>query len=214
MLEQLIELDRSIFLALNEFHSPFFDQVMIIFSARTPWIVLYLSIALYMFFTFKWEIPDGSLKPKFRIVRKPLVFAFIALAGAILTFAFTDILSAHIKDLAQRPRPAYDPVIGTFVRMLEYKGGMYGFLSSHAANVFGLATFTSLIFKRKYYSITIFLWATMVSYSRIYVGKHFPTDVLCGAVLGLITGWFIFIVVSHIFKRYHITSHKSDVLHN
>jgi len=214
MFDQLIELDRSIFLALNGFHSPFFDQVMIIFSARAPWIALYLSIALYMFFTFKWEIPDGSLKPKFRIIRKPLVFAFIALAGAIVTFAFTDILSAQIKDLAERPRPAYDPVIGSFVRMLEYKGGMYGFLSSHAANVFGLAMFTSLVFKRKYYSITIFFWAFVVSYSRIYVGKHFPLDVLCGAVLGLLTGWCIYMIVSHLFKRYNTPSGKSDVLHN
>ncbi len=213
MFDQLIELDRSIFLVLNGFHSPFFDQVMVIFSARTPWIALYLSIALYMFFTFKWEIQNGSLKHKFRIVRKPLIFACVALAGAIVTFAFTDILSSFIKELAERPRPAYDPVIGSYVRMLEYKGGMYGFLSSHAANVFGLATFTSLIFKRKYYTITIFLWAIMVSYSRIYVGKHFPIDVICGAVLGLLTGWCIFMIVSHIFKRYN-TQGKSDVLHN
>ncbi|MFA5849693.1 MAG: phosphatase PAP2 family protein [Bacteroidales bacterium] len=214
MFDQLIELDRSIFLTLNGFHSPFFDQVMIIFSARTPWIALYLSIALYMFFSFKWEVPDGPLKPKFRIIRKPVSLAYLALAGAIVTFAFTDILSSQIKDLAERPRPAYDPVIASFVRMLEYKGGMYGFLSNHAANVFGLATFTSLIFKRKYYSVSIFIWAFMVSYSRIYVGKHFPLDVLCGAVLGLLTGWCIFLVVNHFVKRFNITSCKSDVLHS
>ncbi|OFY41736.1 MAG: hypothetical protein A2X18_10450 [Bacteroidetes bacterium GWF2_40_14] len=214
MFEQLIELDRSLFLTLNGFNSPFFDEVMVIFSARAPWIALYLSIALYMFFSIKWEIPDGLSKPKFRIIRKPMVFAYVALAGAILTFAFTDILSAQIKDLAERPRPAYDPVIGSFVRMLEYKGGMYGFISSHATNVFGLATFTSLIFRRKYYSISIFTWATLVSYSRIYVGKHFPLDVLCGAMLGLLTGWCVFMFVAYIFKRYNITFGKSDVLHN
>lgn len=214
MFKQLIELDRSLFLTINGLHTPFFDKVMVIFSASAPWIPLYIAIALAMFFSFKWEVSDSFSKPKFLVLRKSLYFGLIAMAGAIITFAFTDILSTQIKHLIERPRPAFDVEIGNLARMLEHKGGQYGFISSHAANVFGLATFTSSIFKKKYYTVTIYFWAVMVSYSRIYVGKHFPLDVLGGALFGTLIGLGIFLLVNSLFKRFNLMPGKSDVLHN
>ncbi|GAB1474660.1 hypothetical protein MASR2M69_21010 [Bacteroidota bacterium] len=82
------------------------------------------------------------------------------------------------------------------IRLLDGKGGAFGFVSSHAANVFGLATITSLVFRRKWYTISIFIWAALVSYSRVYVGRHYPTDVLAGALLGFIAGYLFYKVLS------------------
>lgn len=76
--------------------------------------------------------------------------------------------------------------------MLEYRGGQYGFVSSHAANLFGLATITSLLIRNRIYTAFIFVWAALVGYSRIYVGKHFPADVVCGAIFGMIVGYLVY----------------------
>lgn len=214
MFEQLIELDKTLFLTLNGFHSPFFDQVMVLSSERITWIPLYVAIAFSMFFSFRWETTDMMPKPKFIIVKKSFYIGLIALAGAIITFALTDTLSVQLKNLVERPRPAYDPVIGAFARVLEYKGGLYGFVSSHAANVTGIALFTSLTFKRKPFTFGIFFWAALVSYSRIYVGKHFPLDVVCGAILGLLVGLCVYILARMLLKKINLIPGRQDVLHN
>ena len=214
MLEHLIELDRSVFLALNGLHFPFFDSVMVAFSAKFVWIPLYAAIIFAMFFSVNGYGFGESAKQRLKIIRKPLYFGIIALTGALITFALTDTVANQIKFLVERPRPAYDPVIGSMVRMLEYKGGLYGFLSNHAANVFGLAIFTSLVFRKRPYTIFIFLWAALVSYSRIYVGKHFPLDVLCGAMLGLFIGFIIYTTARALLKRYKLIPPESDVVRN
>jgi undecaprenyl-diphosphatase len=214
MLEHIIELDRSLFLVLNGFHSPFVDEIMVVLSARTPWIPLYLAILFAMFFSFKWDVTDKLPKPKFRIITKPVRYGLIAFFGVLITFALTDSIAYQIKLLVERPRPGYDPIIENMVRLLEYKGGIYGFLSNHAANVFGLAVFTSSYFKKKFYTVFIFLWAALVSYSRVYVGKHFPLDVVCGAILGIIIGFVIFSFAKQLFKRIKLKPYISDVVHN
>lgn len=214
MLEHLIELDRSLFLALNGFHSPFFDSVMVAFSAKFVWIPLYAAIIFAMFFTVKGYVSGESAKQRLQVIRKPLLFGIIALSGALITFALTDTVTYQIKLLVERPRPAYDPIIGNMVRMLEYKGGLYGFPSNHAANVFGLAIFTSLVLRKRPYTVFIFLWAALVSYSRIYVGKHFPLDALCGAMLGLFIGFIIYTAARALLKRYKLIPPESDVVRN
>ncbi|MBP9018867.1 MAG: phosphatase PAP2 family protein [Rikenellaceae bacterium] len=184
MFEKLIDLDKSLFLILNHATNPFLDKVMVLASEKYTWLPLYIVIAFFIFF----KIENGGT-----IRLRPFKPAFLILAGAFLTFALTDIISASvIKDLVQRLRPGHDPEIGELARLLDGKGGMYGFVSSHAANVFGLATFTTLCFKKKWYAFFIFFWAILVSYSRIYVGRHFPLDVICGAMLGFLTGWIIY----------------------
>ncbi len=208
MLEQLIELDKTLFLAINGFHSPFFDHLMVIFSAPEPWIPFYVAIALALFFSFKWEVSTNTSKPRFHIIRKPMINGFILLFAILLTFAFTDIVSTQIKHFIERPRPCYDEEVGNLARMLEGKGGLYGFISSHAANVFGLAILTTLIFRNRLFSIVIFFWATMVCYSRVYVGKHFPLDVICGALFGLLTGLTVFLIVRKILQKINSNSEK------
>ena len=125
----------------------------------------------------------------------------MGLVGAILTFALADSLSVVLfKDVFERLRPCHNPEFDGIIHLLEYKGGYFGFVSSHAANVFALATFTLLYLKKRLYTILIIVWATLVSYSRIYVGKHYPGDVICGALFGILIALIIFYIFQKVVK--------------
>jgi undecaprenyl-diphosphatase len=100
--------------------------------------------------------------------------------------------------LVERLRPSHDPVIGNQIHIVNnYRGGLYGFISSHAANTFAIAVFLALLFKRKVFTISIIIWASIVSFSRIYLGVHYPGDVLCGAILGTGLGFLIIFVLNY-----------------
>ncbi len=204
MFERVIEADKELFFFLNGLHSPFMDRIMVTLSAELPWAPLYAAVFFSLFFSISLSFVDNSLKPVIKIRRKHLKYAFITLAAVLITFLLTENASGFIKDTAMRFRPAYDPETGWMVRLLEHKGSLYGFVSSHAANTFGFAMVTSLILRRRNYSFFIFTWASLVSYSRIYVGKHYPADVVCGALLGAITALMIFLIISLLIKRYKI----------
>lgn len=200
MFERIIDFDKSLFLVLNHATTPFFDGVMVFASEKFTWAPLYIAIIFFIFFKVENR----------RLVTRPVKPAFLALAGILVTFALTDMVSASIiKDSVQRLRPGHDPELEGLVRMLDGKGGLYGFVSSHAANVFGLALFTAFTFRKRWYSVMIFLWAALVSYSRVYVGRHFPLDVICGAILGILVGWIVYKIISpdgwrvHILKKHH-----------
>ena len=175
MIDRIIEFDKHLMLLLNGWHSPFFDFLMPVITNKYTGIPIYLAILVILFR---------------KVDMKKLL---IAVAAILVTFALCDSLSvALFKETFQRLRPGWDPQIMDQVRMLEYKGGQYGFVSSHAANLFGLATITSLLIKNRIYTVLIFFWAALVGYSRIYVGKHFPADVVCGAIFGMIVGYLVY----------------------
>ncbi len=191
MFDKIVEADRSLLLFLNSLHFPLGDKIMLFFTAALPWIPLYIAIAYYI--VHKYYTVDK--KPK---------YAFIVITAAIIVFAITDMGSSFIKDLTERYRPGHDNDLKNMVRLLDGTGGRYGFVSSHASNVFGLATFTSLLFRKRYYSISIYTWAFLVSYSRIYVGRHFPADVFFGAILGMIAGYALYKLLSmRVIKKYY-----------
>ncbi len=178
----MIELDRSLFLTLNSIHSPFFDEVMWFFSLKTVWIPLYLFI-IYL------------------LVRKYRGKVWIILVFAIILVLLTDQVSVLIKNTVERLRPCHEPLIDGLVHIVRGKcGGMYGFVSSHAANTFGVASFTVPLVQKKWYSWTIFIWAAIVSYSRIYLGVHYPGDIIGGIILGVFIGFGLSIIVKQIYK--------------
>ncbi len=175
MLEYLKELDTACFLFLNGFHNPFWDKIMWYISATTTWIPLY---AVIIFFVVK--------KFKRKSIITLLFFALLVLLA--------DQSSVHLfKNVFERLRPCHNTDIQDIVHTINGKcGGKYGFVSSHAANTFALAVFLVFLFKNKAVSVFFILWATVVSYSRIYLGVHYVGDVLGGALLGTVVGLLTF----------------------
>lgn len=193
MLDQIIEFDKNLMLALNGCHNGFFDFLMPFITHKFTGIPIYIAILVMI--VMKWK---GTGKEGTKTI-------CVAIGAVLLTFALCDSLSvALFKETFQRLRPGWDPEIGDLVRMLEGKGGRYGFVSSHAANLFGLAAVTSGILKKRWFTIFIYVWATAVGYSRIYVGKHFPADVVCGALFGMLVGYLIYKLAQYICRRYNL----------
>lgn len=176
MISRLIDIDTKLFLFLNGLNHPALDQLMWIISAKLTWVPLYALILLLLIWHFR--------------VRS---IAFII--AAILLVALTDLSSVHLfKNIFLRLRPCHEPALEGLVHIVNGKcGGMYGFVSSHAANTFGFATLFAMVFrdKIKWLGPALLGWAAIVSYSRIYLGVHYPGDILGGALLGMALAWIV-----------------------
>ena len=175
MLDKLLELDRALFLFINGAHTPWLDPIMTGLSASYTWIPLYILLLFLFIKNLSWR------------------HVLFAVGAALLCFFLTDRTSVVLfKDVFCRLRPSHEPTLDGIIHLLEGQGGLYGFVSSHAANLFGLATLSSLILRKKWLNWLLFIIVSMVGYSRIYVGKHYPLDVICGALLGIFIGWLIY----------------------
>jgi undecaprenyl-diphosphatase len=173
MIDQLIKYDRDLFRFLNGFHNSWLDSIMPVLTETEAWIPLYAFMLYVVIKSCKWE-------------------TWIILLGLALTILLADQTTASImKPYFGRLRPSQDPTLDGLIHLVEgYKGGRFGFASSHAANTFGAATFFFLSFRKtKPWIIVLFLWAAFVSYTRIYLGVHYPGDVIAGAFVGGICGW-------------------------
>lgn len=176
VIDNLLELDKKLFLFLNGIHSPWMDPVMYYSTKTFVWVPLYL---LLLFFIFKTYKQDG----------------WYFLLGATITIILADqITHSLMKPFFGRLRPSHEPTLQGMVYLVNgYQGGLYGFASSHAANTFGTAVFIWLVLRPYYKGIVwIFLWASFMTYTRIYLGVHYPGDILVGAFIGLLAGWIGF----------------------
>ena len=160
--------DTQLFLFLNGLHSTSFDGFMFAVSAKLTWIPLYLAVLFVVIKQWKKES------------------IWIVLSLVLCIVIADQISSGLIKELVQRPRPSHAENLKGMVYLVNgYAGGNFGFVSSHAANAFGFALLTSLLFKRNIYTYSIFCRAIFTAYSRIYLGVHYPLDILGGALVGI-----------------------------
>ncbi len=171
MLTKLLELDRDLFLYLNHQHTPFLDVVMYWLSDKYVWFPFYALLLAFIIWKLKWKA------------------VYVILALGLTVIATDQFSSGLMKPYFIRFRPCHDPYIQHLVRLVDKCGGQFGFVSSHAANAFGMATFVWLLFRGSFAGFGwSMLWAAGVSYSRVYMGVHYPADVLLGALSGVVIG--------------------------
>jgi undecaprenyl-diphosphatase len=173
ILTYLNDIDTNLFLFLNGIHSPAFDTIFAWITNKKSWIPLYLLLFFITALKFKWKT------------------VFIALAIGLLVLMADKISVLLFKEVFERLRPCHNPDITNIVHIIDgHCGGKYGFVSSHAANSFAVAVFSGFLLKNHYKFILpiLLFWATLVSYSRVYVGVHYPGDILFGGILGCIIG--------------------------
>lgn len=186
MIEVLEQLDKDIFIYLNNLHSPFWDAIMVFVSEKLVWIPFYAGLIGYLV----WRYRRQSI---------PMLL-MVVIAIGLADF----IASGIMKPYFMRLRPCHDPSLSEFINIVEGCGGKFGFISSHAANTFALAVFFNLILSDRYliFKIVLVAWAVVVTYSRIYLGVHFPADVLLGALLGSVLAFIASLTYNTILKRY------------
>lgn len=186
-MDSLSAIDSRLFLFLNGLHDDWLDPVMVSITEMWPWIPLYI---LWLYMAFKQYGKRGWL---------------ILLAVGLVVLC-SDQLSAHVcKPLFQRLRPCYDPELEGMIHLPKgLPGGHYGFVSSHAANTFAVAAFLTGALRGKTHWVgwMLYGWAFISSYSRIYVGVHYPGDIIVGALLGVMIGLILWRLLDLVFKHH------------
>lgn len=183
MIESLKSLDTQAFLFLNGMHHPVVDGFMSLMTNKFTWIPLYL---FFLYFIMKKE---GKSSWK-------------VLVAILLCILISDqVCSGLLKPLVARLRPCHEPSLANLIHLVGGCGGQFGFCSSHAANSFTLAVFFYLMYgKSQKWVKLLFPWAIIVSYSRIYVGVHYPGDVICGAIIGSLAAYGVSKVYYNLFS--------------
>ncbi|MCC5943627.1 MAG: phosphatase PAP2 family protein [Bernardetiaceae bacterium] len=181
MIEKIIAYDQSFFIWLNSFNHEGIDPIMHFITSRNGWIPMYILTLIFLVAYF----------------RKKSFLLFPAIA---LTIALCDnIASRFAKPFFERLRPCHEASLSDMIHTVGKCGGEYGFFSSHAANTFGIAMLLYLLLRRCVYrwiGITYLAWATLVSYSRIYVGVHYPLDIFFGGITGVFIGFLMYKILA------------------
>lgn len=190
----LVEGDSSILLAVNGMHSSYFDTFMWLCSRKFEWIPFYLSILYVLFRNFNWRV---------------VLYSLVAM-GVILLL--TDAVSSHfIRPVVARLRPSnLENPISEMIHIVDnHRGGRYGFPSSHASNSWGLVFFVGLLLRRRVLTTFLACWALLLCYSRLYLGVHYPGDLLAGMMLGAVVASLVY----YVFWRMTKVVPPSDMMH-
>ena len=187
MIEYLNDIDTEALLAVNGMHNVFQDALWWMVSAK--WSSLLLVLALV------WILLRQNRRHAL------LVLAMLALAVLLAD----QVSSGLIKHLVERLRPTHDPSLDSMVHVINgYRGGLYGFVSSHAANSFALATVVSLVMRHRAVTLSLLSWSLLQCYSRVYLGVHYPGDILGGIVVGVLCGWLVWRLMCWIQHRWRL----------
>jgi undecaprenyl-diphosphatase len=184
MWEMLLQVDSDLALAINQTHSAWADPIMVFFSEKWVWLPMYA----YLLWVFLRPLSDWRSR-------------FYLLMAIAFGVALSDqTASALLKPLTERLRPCHDPDLSALLHLPEGCGGKFGFASSHAANTAFLAMFFFLIRGKAWPKLAIWLaiWAFLTGYSRIYLGAHFPGDVLAGFGIGAIWAEILFRILRNL----------------
>ncbi|WP_417470508.1 phosphatase PAP2 family protein [Leyella stercorea] len=185
----LSDIDARLLLIVNGAHSPFFDSVMWCISGRWIWVPFYAVLAYLLFRRMSWK-------------RASICLVTIGL----IILAADQTCATLIRPEIGRLRPAnLNNPLSSFVHVVNgCRGGRYGFPSCHAANTFALAVFMSLVIRHKWFTVMMFSWAFIVSYSRMYLGVHYFGDLFCGATIGSLFAVLFYYLQNYLFKRLNI----------
>ena len=185
-MEELIQLDKQLLLWFNGSDSLFLDGLVKTLTTATTWIPLYLGL-----FYLVLKNNDNVQK----------VLLVLGCAG-LCVFLAGSLNDLFVKPWVARWRPSRDPEIAMLVDVVNgYRGGRYGFFSSHAANTFRLAIFFTLLVRSKVLSVAMVLWSLLNCWTRLYLGVHFPGDILCGLLWGGVVGTGMWFLHQHIYKK-------------
>lgn len=180
MLEKLLHIDTELLLAINGCHAPWADQLMWIISAKATWIPLYLLLIALLVWRYR-QPATGRMKWLNKLPACVVMIVAIAAAVGLADFVASGIL----KEWVARPRPTRVPELEGVLHLVNgYKSGRYGFVSSHAANTMACALLFSLIWRNKVATIGLMIWVAANCYSRMYLGVHYPLDIIGGLIVG------------------------------
>ena len=187
MIEYLNGIDADALLAVNGLHDMFQDAFWWMVTAKWSSLLLVLALA--------WILLHQNRR-----------HALLVLAMLVLSILVADqVSSGLIKHLVERLRPTHDPSLESRVHVINgYRGGLYGFVSSHAANSFAVATLIALVMRHRVVTLSMFTWALLQCYSRVYLGVHYPGDILGGIIVGVLAGWLVWQLMRWIERRWRI----------